>query len=556
MGASTRSKVSNEGAGDWLSLSNLMLLAGILIGTLLMLRGIGNPWNGLGDGDGALFSSIARNYIQFGVGTLQWGQLTNFEEISQPAGNYYLHHPPLFPLLVAAFFSVFGESETAARLVSILATLLTTALLYHIVRKEYGTRGGMLAVFFFLTYPSTIVFGRKPGYEALTLFFVMLAVWLYQHYRERPAALSRYLLLAAIALATATDWPAFFLPAALIVHMIVYRRNDKLDPALLTGLVLVPALILITFFWSIYTVDRAAIADLLHQGMTYMGLISPDSAIAQNVVEARITFTAKEYIFRILHNINLNFGMIPFVLSLFGLAALKQKREFRGIVLALLLVALGACLLFWRSLYFHLWWQHLLAAPLAILSAAAVMKLMASISENSAPSRSSSLGTAFLAALVAPILATTVYNVWLLQQKQTRILPVSQFESADFLPQLGERIRFQTAMGDQILTNLAPLPYQNNPYARVLPYYARRVFEPGLTNPQQVMNHLQQLKSTAGDVYFLLWRDKAHNDDGDVLSDWLSGHSNPSEFSVAGQKFRLFKLTAHSPSTTDPNQGD
>lgn len=532
---------------------DLILLAGAAIGVFLMLRGLGQPWIGLGDGDGALFSSVARNYIRFGVNALHWGQLTTFEEISQPAGFYYLHHPPLFPLLVAAFFSIFGETETAARLVSVLATLLTAGLLFLIVRKACGPRGGLLATFFFLTYPTTIVFGRKPGYEALTLCFVVLAIWLYQRYRERAAPLDRYLLFVAIALATATDWPAFFLPPALLLHSVVYRKNQKPDLGLLTGLVLVPSLVLAAFLWNVYSVDRAAIVDLLHQGMAYMGLVPPDSTIAQHVVEARITFTTKEYLFRILRNVTLNFGMIPFMLALFGWAALKQAKEFRGMVLVLLAVALGDCLLFWRSLFFHLWWQHLLAVPLAILSAAAVNMLLVSLSNNSGAGRSSNLGTKLVAALAFPILVTLVYNVWQLNQEQTRMLPISQWEPVNFIPQLGEKIRSRTAMGDQVLTNLAPLQKESNPYEQVLPFYARRVFEPGVINPRQVMDYLGKPETRAGNVYFLLWSDKAHGNDG-ALSAWLHDHAIPSEISVAGQEFEFFKLKVAPLQTARTNQ--
>ena len=553
MPAVKRTDFTTEGAAGWRSLFNFILLAGTAIGVFLMLRGIGQPWIGLGDGDGALFSSVARNYIQFGVSALHGGQLVTFEEISQPFGSYYLHHPPLFPLLVAASFSIFGETETATRLVSVLATLLTAVLLFVIVRRVNGPRSGMLATFFFLTYPSTIVFGRKPGYEALSLFFVVLAVWLFQRYREQPKLLGRHLLFAAIALATATDWPALFLSPALILHTIVYRKNQKLDFGLLTGLVLVPGLVLFAFIWSAYSIDRAAIIDLLHQGMAYMGLVSPDSAIAQHVVEARVTFTTREYIFRLLRNVTLNFGMIPFVLALFGLAALHQAKEFRGIVLVLVVVALGDCLLFWRSLYFHLWWQHLLTAPLAILSAVAVDTLLTSISATFPASRSSKMGTMLLAALALPILVTSVYNAWQLGQEQTRMLPSSHLEPTNFLPLLGEKIRSKTVMGDQILTNLSR--QESNPYERILPYYARRVFEPEMTNPQQILSYLGKPESMAGNVYFLLWSDKVPKDD-EALPAWLYNHAIPSEISVAGYRFGFFKLDVRSLRAAGTNRGD
>ena len=498
-----------------------------------------------------LFGSIARNYIQFGVSALHWGQLTTFEEISQPVGAYYLHHPPLFPLLVVTSFSIFGETELAVRLVSVLASLLTAVLLFFIVRRAIDRRGGALAAFFFLTYPSTIVFGRKPGYEALSLFLIVLAVWLYQRYRlQPPAPLIRYLLLAVIALATASDWPAYFLPPALALHAIMYRRKgQKVDFILLAGLALVPSIVLIAFLWSAYSVDKGAIMDLVHQGMAYMGLVPASSDIAKHVVEAQITFTWREYVFRLMRNVTLNFGMIPFALALFGLVALSKDRAFRGIVVVLTIVALGDCLLFWRSLYFHLWWQHLLTAPLAILSAAAVDTLLISISGKSVGNSGSNLRVALVAALTLPILVTSVYNVWQLSEEQTRMLPIGKSEPVDFIRVLGRSIRADTKMGDIILTNLAPISKGDGPYKRILPYYARRVVEPGMASSKRVMEYLGKREGSLGDAYFLLWSNNVHKDGGD-LSKWLHGNAGVSSISVAGQNFLLFKINVHSPPAT------
>jgi hypothetical protein len=91
MQASRKSDTHNESEGDYFSLSSLILLTGTAIGVFLMLRGIGQPWNGLGGGDGALYSSMARNYIQFGVNALHqsasWLLLFASPSIISPVGR-------------------------------------------------------------------------------------------------------------------------------------------------------------------------------------------------------------------------------------------------------------------------------------------------------------------------------------------------------------------------------------------------------------------------------------------------------------------------------------
>lgn len=135
------------------------------------------------------------------------------------------------------------------------------------------------------------------------------------------------------------------------------------------------------------------------------------------------------------------------------------------------------------------------------------------------------------------------------------MLPTSQLEPANFLPLLGEKIRSTTVTGDKILTNLAPIPFEHSPYERILPYYSRREFAPGMITPQQIVNYLAKPELTATDnVYFLLWSNEMQRDD--ALSAWLYSHATPAEISVAGQRFGFFKLKFDSLPTTGTNQGD
>ena len=49
----------------------------ILVQTLLLVRNYSQSWNGIDGYDGAFFSSIARNYINYGIVELKGGQATN-----------------------------------------------------------------------------------------------------------------------------------------------------------------------------------------------------------------------------------------------------------------------------------------------------------------------------------------------------------------------------------------------------------------------------------------------------------------------------------------------
>ncbi|MGA9164330.1 MAG: glycosyltransferase family 39 protein [Thiobacillus sp.] len=526
----------------WDGIAYLIPIGGFAIGLFLLLRGIAQPWSGLGDSDGALFSSIAHNYLQFGVFELKFGQLASYEELARPGGIYYLHHPPLFPLLVAASFALFGEAEAYARLVSVLATLATAALLFTMVRKMTNGRTAVLAIFLFMTYPSTILFGRKPGYEALTLLFVVLATWLYQTYRNNSARSTLLLLFAALAAAAASDWAAYLLPPALLGHYLLTRKDARVDWPLLAGLVLTPTAILVSFLLAIYVVDKTSLLSLLHQGLAYAGFVPEDSDIASTVVEAQIAFSPKAYFFRLVQNFDLAFGAIAALLAMLGLVFVRSHRELKHVVLVLSCVVLGTFMIFWRSLFFHLWWLHLLTVPLAILGAVAVAGMLDFAGhEKQAYGQAAKAG--IMAAVALPVMLTMLYSVWQLSGEQIRVLPEGRPERPDFIRELGRRIHRSTAIHDQVLTNLVPGREKTNSYIRTLPYYSRRVIVPGITSPGQIRPQLAQKDAQPGGAtYFLLEPEAGAGLMEGGLIAWLHSHGSVVPLSIQGHRFELFKL--------------
>ena len=518
----------------------LILAAGIVFAVLLLARGIGAPWNGYGDSDGALFGSIARNYLQFGILELKFGQLVTYEAITEPIGVHYLHHPPLVPLLSAASIALLGDSELSVRLVSVIATLLTAALLYRLARRSLDRRGGLLCALLFLSYPSTIMFGRKPGYEALTLCLIVLGLWLYVRYREARSGLRLITLLGAVALGGLSDWAAYLLPGALLVLEFANRHGQRpIDIPLVAGLALVPSIVLCTFLYSIWLVDPASVLDLTHQGLAYAGLFSPDGTVVTNIKEARIEFTLSEYLFRIVGNFDRGFGLMTLLMATLGLVAIRNLPAIRGHVFVLAFAVLLTLLVFWRSLYFHLWWLQLLAAPLALLGASAVQALQAGFRTLPAMQRRGTDVATLLAVLISLAIGM-MYNVRALGNEQIRVLPEHLRENPDFIPELGRRLGALTAPGERVLTNLGAVASSiANPYARILPYYARRGIEAGVEHPDDAA---ERFAAGAG-THFLLGPLDDPKIDTDTLADWLHTRSEASSFVVQGHRFALYRLT-------------
>jgi len=139
-------------------------------------------------------------------------------------GNYAAYFPGvpvLYPVLGAAADSIGGLA--AARAVSLLAMLITTALLYAMTRLLFNERVGLCAAALFCVAEGTVFAGHLATNDAPSLCLLALASWIVvrtAHWRWRA-----YLLAAPVAgLAAAADyWALLYLPTvALLAGLAAY----------------------------------------------------------------------------------------------------------------------------------------------------------------------------------------------------------------------------------------------------------------------------------------------------------------------------------------------
>ena len=89
-----------------------------------------------------------------------------------------LMREPGYPFLLAATFSIFGYSLTAARLLNLFLVAGTAWLLILVVRTFSKDRlVAAAAVVLFLAHPGTLIAESRGGFESLYSFFLVLFVW-------------------------------------------------------------------------------------------------------------------------------------------------------------------------------------------------------------------------------------------------------------------------------------------------------------------------------------------------------------------------------------------
>ncbi len=110
-------------------------------------------------------------------------------------GELYIKKPPLYNWIIALFFRVSGQpNEFFMRLPVIIFLLCYTVTIYHFVRKEMGTRMGILVALMFLTNGRVLFYESEHGliditFSWLTYLFFMLSY----HFMKREKYLALFL---------------------------------------------------------------------------------------------------------------------------------------------------------------------------------------------------------------------------------------------------------------------------------------------------------------------------------------------------------------------------
>jgi 4-amino-4-deoxy-L-arabinose transferase-like glycosyltransferase len=85
---------------------------------------------------------------------------------------------PVWPVMLGAWFAVTGANMAAARILTLLLYGVSLALLYAVVRRTASSRAAALAVLITVVNPFCYAFDRLAVLEPVTVFWMMLALWL------------------------------------------------------------------------------------------------------------------------------------------------------------------------------------------------------------------------------------------------------------------------------------------------------------------------------------------------------------------------------------------
>lgn len=464
------------------------------------------PWIGHHDYNGAWISCAARNHIEQGFLTTKFGVLWNYDPgASKDDFEYYNHHPPLVPLIVACFFSIFGESEWAARLVPILTALGSAYLLFVITSIIANRDVALLSVTFYVLMPMNTYFGRMLNHEVPTLFFSFCAILWYLRWRKTYSLRAFLVSLLFLILGMLCGWPAYYLGGFLPLHYLLTKSRDN---SVQFKIFILPVICIICFA-----------VHLIH---TYLLVGFDGFDDIKNVLQLRTTGRKFSWLNLMLREIDRGADLftLPLLvlsgLSLYNLARKKMAHLVSDPILLVLLGVFGVThiVLFSHGAWVHDYWAFYCAPAIAIFAAAFTLSLGTSGSKKQ----------------------ILIFLILLVSCSAFRPLRSLHRNDYPILHNLGLLLKDRVNQGTEIVWNLRlawwPWPQTG--------FYARRDMYP------HVVRRVVDLEKIIADTP--ITKDRAfvfhryYGEESEELKNWLDSRYEYEEFDYSGRHYFIYTI--------------
>ena len=223
----------------------------------------------------AHFATMARTFIEHGAYALHFTPIQNSGPLTTEP-DYYIHWPPLFPVLVSwlAEWVTGGRiSEALIHSISLILIALQASLLGIWLARRTSPLAALFAVMLFLNIPVVTRFAHAGLHLHLALLLGLAATLVFHQTVLHPRLLTWRLPVGLMLYASAcfTSWEPFLLLPGFAVYWLVERNRQRFMLVMLYGL---GALLSLASVMFLYTQSfPGLINSLLNRALFRAGMI-------------------------------------------------------------------------------------------------------------------------------------------------------------------------------------------------------------------------------------------------------------------------------------------
>lgn len=375
------------------SYSRLVLTTSIaLVFITIRVFEINEPWIGIHDFQGALFSLISRNIEHYGFLNTSFGPVISW---TGDQFYYYLHHPHLLWILGAFMCRILGDHEWVYRIISISFSAGTLILLHRLVKRLWDRDHAIVAIFFYSLIPMDAYYSRGYSYETAVSFFLLLMTLLYLNLLETNRDRYYFLILIVFLLAGMIGWPTYYILPMFAIHYHLYAGpgRESIQKALLfilAGILLFLLFVLYTRFLTDSWTESGLLEGFINRSGIPIGEVGKKSYSLRSFI-----LRQGERSFRLLTPVAilLAFAWLYDAFKSFG--ASMRRSTAHCLVLMFVMVAVIHVALFLDGAWRHEYWLYYFVIPVSMASSHSVIKIQRILRKHH-----SILSTVFLAIVI------------------------------------------------------------------------------------------------------------------------------------------------------------
>ncbi|MGZ3236392.1 MAG: ArnT family glycosyltransferase [Burkholderiaceae bacterium] len=234
---------------------------------------------------GAFDWSDAPRHALNGVFLKDYFSIGHLQNPTEFAYNYYaqypaltiLFYPPLFYVLSAPFYALFGVSQNTALLVVAIHYIAFAWGSWYLFRNWLNHWQAALASLMLMAAPEVAFWGRQVMLEIPAFAFLIWSAVFFTRYRRESRPLFLYLCAALLVLAMYTKISTAFLGLAFVLTLIMERRGQLLRDrhvwivAIVAAVSLIPLIVITLKFGQANVQSVTGVADSVASRKTLAG---------------------------------------------------------------------------------------------------------------------------------------------------------------------------------------------------------------------------------------------------------------------------------------------
>lgn len=275
----------------WAVLAVALILASVLI----TLR---RPFNQDSVWVSSHMAVMARSYLENGFFRLHGLPVQN----NPPLGtelDAYIHWPPLFVMLLAGVFRIFGESVTSARVLMLLLTAGLMASVFYAARLAAGRNGALWSLVGMASIPFLLTSAPIVWALSLTLTLMVIATACFIRATDSKCEDRRfaYAGVAAVFVGTLFSWEAMMLGPALWLVSLAQRSRRQRRLALVYVAAAAAAFALVMVWFALAAPEQ--MGNLWNTALFRLSLGYGDAPVPLYALADRLWYGSHTYTFQL-----------------------------------------------------------------------------------------------------------------------------------------------------------------------------------------------------------------------------------------------------------------